>query len=245
MKVISLNIWNGRAGDVSTEFFKKYSDVDVFLLQEVTHKADTRTLWHSNEKANLFDEISNLLPDHQGFFAPAQDDQWGLATFVKKNLNIKETGDIFVHNQKDSMKENDAASLGKNLQYLIISEKNEDLNILNFHGLWNGQGKGDSEDRINQSKRIVDFVKGLKGEIVLMGDFNLRPDTESLQIVEMELNLENLISKYNISSTRTSFYEKEEKFADYTFVSQNIKVKDFKILPDEVSDHAAMFLEIE
>ena len=56
--------------------------------------------------------------------------------------------------------------------------------------------------------------------------------------------MKNLIKEYNIQSTRTSLYEKSEKFADYVFVSPEIVVKDFKLLPDEVSDHLALFLEI-
>ena len=39
-------------------------------------------------------------------------------------------------------------------------------------------------------------------------------------------------------------YTKQEKFADYTFVSKEVNVVDFKILPEEVSDHAAMFIDL-
>ena len=35
------------------------------------------------------------------------------------------------------------------------------------------------------------------------------------------------------------------KFADYTFVIPEIKVNEFKMLPDEVSDHLAMYLDFE
>ena len=57
--------------------------------------------------------------------------------------------------------------------------------------------------------------------------------------------MRNLIKEYGITSTRTSFYEKENKFADHAFVSSDIEVVDFKVLPDEVSDHAALYLEIK
>jgi endonuclease/exonuclease/phosphatase family metal-dependent hydrolase len=42
-----------------------------------------------------------------------------------------------------------------------------------------------------------------------------------------------------------SFYEKPEKFADYMFVSKGIAVRDFQVLPDEVSDHAPLFLDFD
>jgi hypothetical protein len=60
-----------------------------------------------------------------------------------------------------------------------------------------------------------------------------------------EAGLRNLIKGYGITSTRTSLYKKEHRFADYTFVSENISVIDFKILPEEVSDHNAMYLDFE
>jgi endonuclease/exonuclease/phosphatase family metal-dependent hydrolase len=60
-----------------------------------------------------------------------------------------------------------------------------------------------------------------------------------------QTGLINLIKKYNITSTRTSIYTKPDKYADYVLVSPNIEVIDFKVLPDEVSDHAPLYLEIK
>ncbi|MBS3903520.1 MAG: hypothetical protein KGZ30_04085 [Anaplasmataceae bacterium] len=62
-------------------------------------------------------------------------------------------------------------------------------------------------------------------------------------MLEEGLGLDNLIKRFGVTSTRTSHYKREEKFADYMLVSKGIEVKEFKILPEEVSDHAAMYLE--
>ena len=78
----------------------------------------------------------------------------------------------------------------------------------------------------------------------MCGDFNLLPDTESIKILESS-GLRSLIKEYNITSTRTSFYTKPAKYADYILVTPGIEVKDFKVLTDEVSDHSPLFLEIE
>ena len=242
MKIISLNIWGGRVGTKMLDFFKDHSDVDIFILQEVFHNATDITAWGETDRREVFKEIGEILVEHDGYFAPAESDEWGLALFVKKQITIDEVGDIFVHRQKDAMVGRDGSTLGKNLQYLKVGGE-KDITIINFHGLWNGKGKADTEDRINQSKRIVEFIKNITHDIVLGGDFNLRPDTESLKMLERDLNLKNLISEYQITSTRTSLYSKEEKFADYMLVSPSIKVKDFKVLPDEISDHSALYLE--
>lgn len=243
MKIISLNIWGGKIWKELSRFLKKYNDVDIFLLQEVFHGATDITAWDETDRKEVFKEISQLLPNHRGYYAPAESDEWGLALFAKKTLSIQEHGDIFVYGKKNSMVRKDASTLGKNLQYLKISYGDKNYTIMNFHGLWNGRGKRDTPERIEQSKRIIDFIKTLPHDIILCGDFNLRPDTESLKMIEKELGLINLISRHGIISTRTSLYKKSEKFADYALISPSIKVKDFKILPDEVSDHAALFLE--
>ncbi len=58
------------------------------------------------------------------------------------------------------------------------------VTVVNFHGLWNGKGKTDTPDRIAQSQNILRFLEGVDGEIILCGDFNLLPDTESLRMFE-------------------------------------------------------------
>lgn len=70
------------------------------------------------------------------------------------------------------------------------------------------------------------------------------PETKSLKMLE-DLGMRNLIRESGVTSTRSSHYKKPLRFADYTLVSPDIKVNDFKVLPDEVSDHLAMYLDFE
>ena len=60
--------------------------------------------------------------------------------------------------------------------------------------------------------------------------------------------MRNLIIEKNIPRTRSKlspFWGKSDfqKFADYTFVSKNIVVKDFSVPDVEISDHLPMILE--
>jgi endonuclease/exonuclease/phosphatase (EEP) superfamily protein YafD len=138
--------------------------------------------------------------------------------------------------------EGDIGNHARNIQFITTEFQDSPLTVVNFHGLWNGRGKGDSEDRLNQSKKIKEFVETLQGNVVMCGDFNLLPNTQSVQILE-DIGLKNLIKETGVTSTRTSHYTKPDKFADYIFISRDINVKDFKVLPEEVSDHSALYLE--
>ncbi len=242
MKLISLNTWGGQVPEI-IDFFNKYQDVDIFLLQEVFDKGTEKTVFHEKEKIELFREICEILPNHQGYFAPSVFLEWGLAIFIKKSIPVLGSGDCFVYLHRDSLRDQESKTVGRNLQFIKINHQGKNLNIINFHGLHNGEGKLDSPERIEQSKRIIDSIKGLDGGVILAGDFNLLPDTNSLIMIEKELDLKNLIKDYQIKSTRTSYYEKPEKFADYVLCSPGIIVKNFLALPEEVSDHKALLLE--
>lgn len=106
-----------------------------------------------------------------------------------------------------------------------------------------GKGKNDSPERLEQSAKILEFTKKIQNPFILCGDFNLLPDTQSIQLFE-DAGLRNLIKEFGVTSTRTSFYSKPEKHADYAFISDGMGLKDFKVLPDEVSDHAPLLIDV-
>ena len=246
MKLISVNTWGGRMMDPFKEFLTRHSDTDIFCFQEVYHDAHGKdTLWVDGSNFNLLDDIKKTLPEYDFYYRAHLGDWWGLAIFIKKNIDVFEEGEHFVHKfiGHDPAIEIHGHT-AKNIQFLRTLHNDKPLTILNFHGLWNGKGKADTEDRINQSKKIIEFIRNIEGGFVFCGDFNLMPDTESLQMIVRELGCRDLIKEAGITSTRTVFYKKPDKFADYMFVSKEIEIKDFKVLSDEISDHKPLLLEI-
>jgi endonuclease/exonuclease/phosphatase family metal-dependent hydrolase len=167
-----------------------------------------------------------------------------LALFVKKSWSVKEEGERFVHQEKGYTPSGDLGLHARNIQFVTLETPKGLSTIINFHGLWNGGGKTDTEHRLSQSRKIIDFMKTLDNDFILCGDFNLEPTTQSLKMFE-NFGLKNLVKDFNITSTRTKFYTKAVKFADYAFVSPGVDVNDFKVLPDEVSDHSPLYIDIE
>lgn len=254
MNIISLNTWGGRAGDVQLlDFFARYKDTtDIFCLQEIWRApyeyldgeaVGGVSLKHDDIMVHGLQQITEVLEGFTPYFKPSHGENYGLLMFVRSNLMVIDEGDVWVHKDKDFVPVGDVGHHARNLQYVTVSTEYGPRTVAHIHGLWNGKGKGDSDDRFIQSDNIVAFLRNCESSYVLCGDFNLLPETESIKRIENAPAV-NLITKYGVTSTRTKYYTKPEKFADYAFVNPELTVVDFKVLPDEVSDHAALYIEI-
>lgn len=259
MKLMCLNIWGGNAGhEPLLEFFRKYKDVDIFCLQEVwqggRHLIGTPYAGGTHgvrkngrigpELFDAVDQISKILPGHQVYFRPIFGDFYGMLMLLKKDYSVLEEGEEFIYKDRGYVSPDNIADHSRNLHYIRLQTPTGIRLIAHLHGLWNGKGKSDSEDRLLQSDRALTALKRFSDPLVLCGDFNLTPDTESLKKFE-NAGLRNLITEYGITSTRSHYYDKPIKFADYVFVSTGVQVNDFRVLPDAVSDHLPLSLDFE
>ncbi|MFO0702803.1 MAG: endonuclease/exonuclease/phosphatase family protein [Candidatus Andersenbacteria bacterium] len=256
MQLISLNIWGGKVFEPLMRFVAaQAASTDVFCLQEVTHTTSEKTA-HDGHRMNMFAELQRVLPQHVGFHAPMQAGQSmegavdfhlevGLATFVRRNIEVTEHGDEFVYLYRNAM-QHDFTTIGRNVEFTSFSQSGNDYTICNFHGLWNGGEKTDAPERIEQSRKLLQILDRFRGrKLVLCGDFNLLPTTESLRMLER--GMRNLIKESGVTSTRSSYYKHPEwpRFAVYALVSPEVTVQHFAVLKDEVSDHLPLLLDFE
>lgn len=252
MRLISLNTWGGRALYPLMRFFQRQAALtDIFCLQEVfdTDQASVDAR-HPDEYlcGDLLRKIAAVLPDFNGAFAAFDDNphRQSLAIFTRRSITVKESGDRIVYRPAKPQESGSRIISSRKLQYVSFDLNGREITAVNFHGLWNGGPKTDSPERLEQAANVRKFMDGIKGPRILCGDFNLLPDTASLSIMEGGLN--DLVRTSGIRSTRTALYRKHDdpsdpKFADYILVSPDIQVRSFDVLPDLVSDHAALCLE--
>ena len=243
MKLISLNIWGGRFYEPLINFLKDYSNkVDIFCFQEVFNNAQGVTSKiQKDARLNIFSDLKEALADFNPFINPSQENEESLAVFVRKNIKVENVDELFLYREKNSMIGNDVSTYPVNLQYFSFVANQKKFTVCNLHGHWTPDYKGDNPARLEQSKRIKTLIDTIDGMKILCGDFNLAPDTESMAI--LETSLKNLIKEYGITSTRSHYYTKGIKFADYMMVSPEIEVKHFGVLQDPVSDHLPLLLE--
>src|SRR3989344_7675146 len=217
MKLICLNLWGGKVYNPLIKFIaENSSDTDIFCFQEVFN-TPTQNFEHSGYRLNLFQEITKVLTEFQGFYAPTQNHyvflsgfvdfelSYGLAIFVKKNIKVIENGDFFVFRERNGVDPNNLSyTLPRNVQYIKFISKDKLITVCNFHGIWFPGPKIDIPSRIEQSKKINSFLGKLTGEKILCGDFNLDINTQSLNILEKKMK--NLVKEYPISTTRSKLY---------------------------------------
>lgn len=257
MKLISLNTWGGKIYQPLMDFIKENSNnTDIFCLQEVfSTPLNIQVL--GERRTNLYEEMVKILKDYNGFFHPqiknhiigsrVKADQvnfelyFGLAIFVKKNVEVTSYGDFFTYGKRYIFDPNNLNTLPRNTNYITFTKEGKQFTVCNLHGIWLKEGKKDSPERLKQSEIIKDFLNKQQGAKILVGDFNLDINTESIKILEEDLV--NLIKKYNVSTTRNKYFPGEDKFADYTFISPDIKVGDFQIPNITVSDHLPLVLQ--
>lgn len=133
---------------------------------------------------------------------------------------------------------------------MSIKKGNSNLHIANVHGKTHPGHKLDTPTRIKQSKAIIDFLENKKGLKIVGGDFNLLPNTRSVKLFEQN-GYSDLIKKFGIKDTRGKINHEIHKnktiqyFADYCFVSPDVKVKSFTVPDIEISDHLPLILEFE
>jgi endonuclease/exonuclease/phosphatase family metal-dependent hydrolase len=236
MRLISLNVWKGKLLDPLLAFIAREAPTtDIFCFQEMVYP-------------DIFNHCEAALPDFRGFFEVSQNlhnnEEFGLAMFVRRTDPVEREGDVFVYRTRNAEIGDDGRTIGRNLQFITFPKSGIEYTIANFHGLWSGESREDTPDRISQSKHVRKFLDGTRGRKIICGDFNLTRDTQSLTIIDD--GMKNLIKENDITSTRNErYFPYADKYCDYIVVDNDVLVKNFSVLEDDVSDHYALAMEFE
>lgn len=226
MRIIFLNIWHGKMQESLKEFIAREAPAtDIFCLQEVYPEAKPLCddLLHGFTSVTAYKKFSG--------------NNFALATYVKDRLTVLSSGDIL----------DDISNVGSGLSAEVNASAGK-LHVCNVHGPALPGEKLDNADRIAQSRALIDLLCACPGQKIIGGDFNILPDTESIRMFAAE-GYVDLIKEWNISTTRNrlaweNYPGHELYYSDYVFVSPDVKVKNFTVPKNEISDHLPMILEI-
>jgi len=246
MRLISLNTWGGKLYDPFMSFLSMHSKgTDIFCLQEVYSLKEGEGLtkwWQKDMSPNLYEKILHKLEQFNGNITEQYSSMGErLAIISSKRITIEDKGEIVLcEGRKINSDNEEPVEIGSKLQWITFMHDEKRFTIANVHGFWVKDSHEDSPERLQQSKRILNFLNNKNGAKILCGDFNLSPNTRSISMLEQDFK--NLIKEYEIISTGSSPGKKGE-IVDYVFVSPEVKVSEFKVLQNEVSDHLPLSLE--
>ncbi|MBO1908751.1 endonuclease/exonuclease/phosphatase family protein [Microvirga sp. 3-52] len=266
MKIMCLNGWGGKLHNQLVHYVQGTAP-DILCLQEVVHSPTNDKGWLTYrdgdhvlpQRANFFREVAEALPEHVAIFCPAAlgvlwDENesvpslWGLATFVRKSFPIIAQAQGFVHKSFSPHGYGDHPR-SRSAHAIRVYDYARDrlVSIAHMHGLRDLNGKMDTPERLNQAHRLVELatrVAGPRDPLVVCGDFNVEPDSETLKVLA-RVGLTELVTAHGFDGTRTSHYKKPGRFADYMLVNDAVEILGFKVVAEpEVSDHCPLILEI-
>lgn len=259
MKLLSLNVWAGTRIDSLLEYLAAEAPAtDIFCFQEVIDGPPGYGDIGSGYRADTYTRIKTGLPGFVPFYAPAEKDvrellvpspvpvSFGQATFVRSSFDVMEHGVLWVTDPAMTVNQENRYVRPRCMQHLTLKTPNGALMIGNLHGVIDGGRKDDSPDRTKQFQLIADFFARIGHPKILCGDFNARPETKSLGLLEPDMT--NLVRTHNITVTRTHWYpglaEYGDAVSDYIFTSPQVAVIKFDVPSvTEISDHLPLVLE--
>jgi endonuclease/exonuclease/phosphatase family metal-dependent hydrolase len=227
MRLLFLNTWDARQRDELVEFIQDQIEItDVFCFQEA--------------EKNMQDVCRELLGHYQEFRAHkyiSEKDEMTQRTYVKRGLDVIDSGEI-LQGRMD---------VGLGL-YVELANEAGPVYICNFHGMSRPVDKLDNPGRIEASKKLIEHFKD-KPRVVIGGDFNMLPDTEAIRMFSAE-GFQDLISDYSIPTTRNHliwdiYPDTKQYYADYVFLSPDLKAREFLVPNNTVSDHLPQIVDID
>jgi endonuclease/exonuclease/phosphatase family metal-dependent hydrolase len=255
IRIMSLNAWCGRFMHQFMRFLRgPKSAAHIYCFQEIvdsTHEEQFQRHPHEYVYGEMFDRLEqHFMPIHTSSFARWEDDMHRMSQsmHIHKQLDVREVYDEVVYQATIPRETGSVMLTSRKLQYAFVPLSGKrSLMVANMHGAWFPDNKMDTPERIAQSRAIRAIMDRHRGPNILCGDFNLRPDTESLAI--LEAGMINLVKQYHVPTTRTPlcrFWQQPgwDPYADYILISPELAIKNFQVLPDLASDHAPLVVDV-
>lgn len=261
MKLISFNIGIKINNSKKVAEFIISQNPDIVAFQEIVHNIDDSVLEMYTSRKIITEKISSKLPN--SFFGPLF-----ITDAVRKNSLIHRNFGGFIEQGNEIFSKFEIVkasnefyhknySYGLDLEEFFLSDhpramqlvklkiNNSIVQIINIHGTYS-KSKADNKRTLNQCKYLLSAAKRENLPTIIVGDFNLYPNSKSIAILNAKFT--NLITEFKIKSTRPDFNDGDDKktgVVDYIFVNEKIKVNDFKVLQTKISDHLPLILNFD
>ena len=243
MRILQLNVWTGRVKGALINFLR-YNDFDVICMQEA--------VWAEKDNdrlQNLFATVEQI-KKASGLKYELRSSNWYMNVFsdgdkmeqgnvILSRFKIVDEQSKLVYGKYGAV--NSRQDFYDHAYTLQMAKLENGVTIFNHHGYWRPNPIGD-KTTIKVMRKVGEIVREAKGPVVVCGDFNIIHDSPAMRELDF---LEDLTEKYGVKTTLTSLKLKKKVACDHILVNNEVKVKDFKVLDNLVSDHTPLVAEVE
>lgn len=235
MKILQLNTWSCNLAPAISDLLNR-EQPDIVTLQEVINTDHTGKILQS------LDEILAESPYEYVYYAPLVEFNFMSNTAQRGNAILSKHPIEFTDTlwTKGEFQENFDYSVGYNaargVACATVRTPNGSVSVLSVHGYHVKEHKNGNDETLDACRMILDYTSNLKGAVIIAGDFNLTPDSDSMKVFADTYR--NLCIENNVATTRNRLTKKTET-CDY-ILTRDLEVNSFRVLEDEVSDHVAL-----
>lgn len=241
MKLIQLNTWSCK---LSTEIVRLFQQEkpDFACMQEVVSTGFDGNI------LDTINDITDIYPFSDYYYTPLVEFSFmhhraSRGNMIASQFPITKKQEAWTHGEyiEDfDYLDSGGYNAARNFAHVETRINKKPLHLLTLHGYHIKENKNGNEETLRACKMLVHYASALQGAVIITGDFNLAPESESIGF--MNEAFRNLSSEYKLSTTRNHLTTKTE-VCDYIFVNDEVEVKDFYMPNFIASDHNALVLE--
>lgn len=235
MKILQLNVWSCNLTPAIVELINR-EQPDVICFQEVISAERTGKILQSLEE--MLEDISYK----HVYYSPLAKFRFMHGTARRGNAilskyPLEDTETFWTHGEFcEDFDYTVGWNAARGVACATVVAPGGKIRVMTTHGYHVRDHKNGNEETLKACRQIADYVAAIDLPLVLTGDFNLTPQSESMQVFDGQLR--NLTREYGFTTTRNHLTSKTEA-CDY-ILTRGIDVEDFSALDDVVSDHQAL-----
>lgn len=239
MRIMQINLWTGRIKYPLKKFIAR-AGVDILCGQEAVWKEDDQ-----EQIENLFttaDQIKN--------FGEFQDDFRTANMGMRLGNGVMMMGNVVMSRSKLVEKEEKLVhgvpnlEDGKMIDHAYFAQKvviGEGVVVVNYHGYWKPEPIGD-ENTVVAMEKVAEMIRGETRPVVMCGDLNVISESPAMRCLDF---MRDLTEESGVKTTLSGLGFQGEVACDHVLVNDKVKVRDFRVIDELVTDHKAIIVEIE
>ncbi|WP_411766535.1 endonuclease/exonuclease/phosphatase family protein [Winogradskyella sp. A3E31] len=243
--------------DYPKEGKNSWTNRQPFLISQIQfHEPDV--LGVQEAMPNQMKDMDSLLTDYS-FVGVGRDDgddegEYSAVFYNKDKFNVLESGTFWLSETPDTVSMGWDAVCNRVCTFVLLEDKISGHTFWTFNTHFDHVGK---EARKNSAILIIEKIKALNSDnhpIILIGDFNMEPDHDSVKYIKTVLEDSKEIAELDFGPEGTfngfHFDKPVTRRIDYAFVSTNIKVSKYAVLSDNwdlkyPSDHLPVLINFK